>query len=148
MAAKHPLRPSVEQERGSSRSLSTLYDIPDASHSVVLDASLLLLVLHLIDASSPLIFWNLHTADHAPLSLAHARVNVNILGSDPQRPVVRVCEPAVDLPDEVEEDRNRGGKVGLEERGRVEVTRWGSDRVKSDVELRDDCEDGDEDAEI
>lgn len=57
-------------------------------------------------------------------------------------------EPAVDLPDQVQEQRERRREEGLEEGFCVEVARRGSNGVERDVELSDYAEDVDDEADV
>lgn len=95
--------------------------------------------------SSPVFLRNTLTRNGS-LLLPHARVDINVLGADEERPVSRPDEPGVDLPHEVEEDEEGAGEVGLEEELGVEV--GPTDGVEGDVELGDEAEDGDEEAEV
>ena len=78
--------------------------------------------------------------------ISHARVNVNVLGSDEQGAVGWPDEPAIDLPTEVEEDEQRTGEVELEKLVGVQVR--AADRIQCHVKLSDESENVDEQAQV
>ena len=84
-------------------------------------------------------------ATDSHLLISHARIDIDVSGSDEEWAVGRADEPAVNLPAQVEEDQQRPGKVELEKGGGVEV--GASDRVQCDVELGDQGDDVDQDAQ-
>lgn len=55
----------------------------ESRHDVGLDTLLLLLVVHLLDARASLVFGHTFAADHLSLSLPHASIDVDVLGSNP-----------------------------------------------------------------
>jgi hypothetical protein len=88
--------------------------------------SLAQLSLHLLDASTPRLRWDIHATDHG-LSISHARVDINIFQFDVQWAVFWPHEPAVDFPTQVQEDEQRTSEVELEKIAGVQV--GAADRV-------------------
>lgn len=109
-------------------------------------ALLLILGLHLRNTRPPLILRHIHTADHRALAFAHSGVDVDVLGANEHLAVLWVDEPAVHLPHEVEHDYEGPGHVEFEEDLGIEVR--SADRVEGDVELGDEGDDVDEDADV
>ena len=67
---------------------------------MILRTSLPPLILHLLDASAPLLLRDTYAIDHT-LSVSHASVDINIFRSDEQWAVCWPDEPAIDLPTQV-----------------------------------------------
>jgi hypothetical protein len=109
----------------------------NSPHDVVFDTLLLLLVLHLLNACAPLVFSHTCTADQLSLSLPHASIDIDVLGSNPQRTMRRILEPAVDLPHQIQDDEERPRHVSFEEALDIKVR--STDRIKGDVELCNEC---------
>ena len=118
---------------------------PNNTHDMVLGRLLLLRILHLLDASAPGRRRDAVAAD-GELALPHAAVDVDVLEADEHGAVGGALEPAVALPAEEEEDEQRPGEVELEESLGVEV--GAADRVQGDVELGDEGDGVDEDADV
>jgi hypothetical protein len=116
------------------------YGFQSSSHTMNL-----LLILHFLDASTALVWGNIHAADPA-LALTHTRVNIDVPQSDEQWSIGRADEPTPDLPDQVQEDQEGSSKVKLEEVLGVQV--GATDRVQGGVELSDQGENIDQDAEV
>ena len=79
------------------RPLTVLKDASDNGHDMILRTSLPPLILHLQDASAPLLLRDTYATDIA-LSISHTRVDINVFRSDEERAVRWPDEPAVDLP--------------------------------------------------
>ncbi len=107
--------------------------------------TLALLSTQLGDTSELLLLRNIGTAD-SQLVLPHTSVDIDVPDLDVQWAILRADEPAVHLPDRVESDKERTGKVELEEGGRIQVgtTDW----VQRDVELSHEGKHVDEQAQI
>jgi hypothetical protein len=104
-----------------------------------------LLLLHrhrLLNARAP----RLGRRTVGELALPHAAVDVDILELDEHGAVDGALEPAVALPAEVQDYEQRAGEVELEESLGVEVR--AADRVQGDVELGDEGDGIDEDADV
>jgi hypothetical protein len=67
---------------------------------MILHTFLPLLILHICDASAPLLLRDPYATHHA-LSVSHAGVDINIFHSDPQWAVYWPDVPAIDLPTQV-----------------------------------------------
>lgn len=111
--------------------LSISHDASDDTHREALDTLGLLRRLRVLG--------------HNSLDLSHAAVDINLLDGDPDSTVLRVVEPAVDLPAEIKEDSKRGCEVSLEEGIRIRGT---ADRVQRDISLTQERKDVDEDADV
>lgn len=112
---------------------------------MILGTLLLPHTLHLLNTCPPRAFRNALAANRI-LRVPHAGVDVDVLESDEQRAVGGVLEPTVDLPAQVQEDKQRPGEVELEESFGVEV--GAADGVQGDVELGDEGDDVDQDADV
>ena len=77
-----------------------LYDASDNGHDMILRTSLSPLILHLLDASAPLLLRDTYAMDYT-LIISHARVDINVFRSDEQWAVCWPDEPAIDLPTKV-----------------------------------------------
>jgi hypothetical protein len=105
-------------------------------HDLGLDTLLLLPVMHLLNARASLVLGHTWAADHLSLSLPHASVDVDVLDSNPHWAVRRNREPAVDLPDQVQDNEERRRHVEFEKGLDLEIR--AADWVKRDVELGDE----------
>lgn len=115
-------------------------------HDVTLDTFLFLRVLHLLDAGAPLLVHDALATDAHSLLLSHARVDINVHGSDEPGAVGGPVNPTVALPAHVEEDEQRTGEVELEKIAGIEV--GAADRIQGNVELGHQAYDVDEQAYI
>ena len=93
---------------------------------------ILLLLLHFLDACTPLLFGHTFAAYQLSLALPHARIDINVLGSNPQWAMRRILEPAIDLPHEVQDNKERCSHIVFETVLRTEI--WSTNRVKSYIE--------------
>jgi hypothetical protein len=109
----------------------------DSRRHAVLDTPLLLLVLHLFNACASLAFSHSWATNHFSLSLSHASVDIDVLDSNPQRTMRRNLEPAVNLPHEVQDNKERPRHIRFEETLDTEVR--SADWVKGDVKLGNEC---------
>jgi hypothetical protein len=116
-----------------SASASSLEHGVNSPHDVVLDSLLLFLVLNLLDTGASCVLIHTWAADQLPLVLSHASIDIDILGSDPQRTVRRDREPAVNFPHQIQKNEERRRHVGLEETLHLEI--WPANWVERDVEL-------------
>jgi hypothetical protein len=112
---------------------------------MILRALLLPRIHHLLDTGAPGRRRDAVAAD-GELSFPHARVDIDILQLDEQRAIRGAFEPAVNLPAGVQDDEQGAGEVEPEERLGVEV--GAADRVEGDVELGDEGDGVDEDADV
>lgn len=90
---------------------------------------ILLLLLHFLDACTPLFFGHTFAAYHLSLALPHARIDIDVLGSNPQWAMRRILEPAIYLPHEVQDNKERCSHVAFEKVLRTEI--WSTNGVKS-----------------
>lgn len=130
---------------GTGRSITALDDLDDVSNTsqeIILRSSLFPFSLQFHDASAPLLLWDINATDDVSLFLSHVRVDINVLCPDEQWAVCWPGEPAVDLPNQVQEDEQRTSEVELEKVVGVQVR--AADRVQCDVELSDKADDVDE----
>lgn len=112
-----------------------LEDGMNGSHDVALDTLRLLPVLNLLDARTSRLRVYTLAADQLSLFGPHARIDVNVLGCNPQWAVRRILEPAVDLPDDIQENQKGCSHVGFKKGlGIGRSTDW----VECDVELGDE----------
>jgi hypothetical protein len=132
-------RPEQIQVKQAS---SALEYTPHNTHNVVLRCLLLLHRHRLLYARAPCL--RRHTVGELPLP--HTAVDVDILELDEHGAVDGALEPAVSLPAEVQDDEQGAGEVELEESLGVEVR--AADRVQGDVELGDEGDGVDEDADV
>ena len=116
----------------------------DGSHDVVFDTLLLLLFLNLLNTGASRVLIHTRAADQLSLVLPHTSVDIDVLDSDPQRTVRGDREPAVDLPHQIQDNKERRCHVGLEEVLHTEIRP--ADWVKRDVELGDERNGADEEA--
>ena len=100
-------------------------------------------ILHLLDASAPLLLRDTYIIDYS-LIVSHARVNIDVFGSDEQWTVCWPNEPAIHLPTQVQEDEQRTSEIELEEFVGVQVRP--ADRIQCDVKLSHKSENVDEQA--
>jgi len=121
---------------------SALEYTPHNTHNVVLRCLLLLHRHRLLYARAPCL--RRHTVGELPLP--HTAVDVDILELDEHGAVDGALEPAVSLPAEVQDNEQGAGEVELEESLGVEVR--AADRVQGDVELGDEGDGVDEDADV
>jgi hypothetical protein len=112
---------------------------------MILSRLLLLRVRHLLNAGPPSRRRNA-IATNSKLPLPHPRVNINILQLDVQGAVGGALEPAVSFPRDVQEQEQGAGEVELEERLGVEIR--AADGVQGDVELGDEGDGVDQDADV
>lgn len=117
----------------------------DNAHDMFLHARVMLDPLHLLNAGTSCLRVGVLATDRR-LRIPHASVDVNVLDRDPQRAVCRAGEPAVDLPNEVQEDEKRAGEIKLEEGGGIQIR--AAHGPQCDVELGDECEHTDEHATV
>lgn len=119
----------------------TSEDTSDNAHDMFLHAGVMLDPLHFLNAGTSCLWVGVLATDRG-LRVPHASVEVDVLDWDPQWAVCRAGEPAVDLPNEVQEDEKRAGEVKLEEGRSVQIraANW----PQSHVELRDESEHADE----
>jgi hypothetical protein len=119
-----------------SRASPPLKYCVNSRHDAGLDTLLLLPILDLLNARASLVFGHTCAANRLPLFLPHASVDVDVLGSNPHWAVRRILEPAVDLPDQVQDNEERCRHVAFEKGLDAEI--WSADWVKCDVELGDE----------
>ena len=145
----YPYPPSVPSRLAlptrSNPSRANLEYTPNNAHSVILRRLLLLRSLQLFNTSPPRCGRNTITTN-SELALPHASVDVDILELDEQRAVGGALEPAVKLPPAVQDDQQGAGEVELEESLGVEV--GAADGVEGDVELGDEGDGVDQDADV
>lgn len=123
---------------------NALEDVSNKCHDVVLWSTLDFFFLHFCNDAIPLLRRNIGGADLA-LMLAHARVDVNVHSSPEERTILWTVDPAIDLPDGVQEDEQRPGEVQLEEVfGIWRAANW----PQCDVELSNKSDDVDEHAQV
>lgn len=141
-----PPRISICLKSGRKKCSATSDNAANYAHGAALEAcGLLLAPLHALDAVAPLFGGHALAGDES-LALPHAAVDIDVPDLDPDWAVGGASEPAVDLPDKVEEDQEWAGKVILEEDGGSRsVTRDGEQRS---VERRNKSENVDQDAEV
>lgn len=101
--------------------------------------------VHLLDASTSLIICNVETTDSA-LFHSHAGVNIDVLQLNEEWAIRGSDKPTVYLPAEVQEDEQRSSKVQLEESGGIQI--GASNRIQRDIELGDQSENANQQAEI
>jgi hypothetical protein len=77
---------------------------------------------------------------HILWEVSHAGEDIDVAGLDPQRSVCWSLEPTVDLPDQIEEYKQRTSKVGLEPGNSIQIA--ATNGVKCDVELGKESEYG------
>jgi hypothetical protein len=128
----------IKQLLKSNNSLTGLLEVSDES-------PLWLFLLQSSDTGSALLFWNTSSADEL-LFGAHSSVDINVTNLDIQRTMGWNLEPGVDLPDEVQDNEERSGQIGLEEDGRIEI--GSSNWVEGDVELGDEAHQVQNSAEV
>jgi hypothetical protein len=94
-----------------------------------------------LDSSQSALFlsWEtIHLSRQVIVKVPHAGEDINVAGLDPQRSVCWSFEPTVDLPDQIEEDKQGTSEVGLEPGNSVQVRT--ADGIKCDVELGKESE--------
>jgi hypothetical protein len=136
-----PYPPCLQQAK---RAVQLEY-APNNTHNMVFRSLLLLRVRHLLNASPSSRRRNT-IATNSELPLPHPRVNINILQLDVQGAVGGALEPAVSFPRDVQEQEQGAGEVELEERLGVEIR--AADGVQGDVELGDEGDGVDQDADV
>lgn len=130
---------------GSAPIVDGLDDVSDDRHDMILGTSLFPLILHLPDASAPLLLRETYVTDHV-LSVSHARIDINIFCSDKQWAVCWPDGPAIDLPTQVEKDEQRTSEVELEKYIGCQVR--AANRIQCDVELTHESDNIDEQAHV
>lgn len=135
---------AIFQKNNITVSLDNLDDVSDGTNKIVLWTSLLL-HSHLLNACSSLVFWDMQSAD-TPLLFSHTWIDVDVLDWNPHSSIFRLDKESVNLPQQEQEDEQRSGKVELEESLDIEI--WSSDRVQSDVELCNQGDNADKEADI
>lgn len=145
----YPYPPSVPSRLAlptrSNPSRANLEYTPNNAHSIILRRLLLLRSLQLLNTSPPRRGRN-PIPTNSELPFPHASVDIDILELDEQRAVGGALEPAVKLPPAVQDDQQGAGEVELEESLGVEV--GAADGVEGDVELGDEGDGVDQDADV
>lgn len=86
------------------------------------------------------------SSTHSSLLFSHASVDVDILESNEEGTMRWIREPAVDLPAQIQGDQEWTGQVELEEKLCAEIRP--TNRIQSNVELRDEADDVDKQANV
>lgn len=123
-----------------------LKNVPHTSLNPIHGALLLVLLLEMRNTGTSLIFGDIFATDGVSLVLAHTTVDINFADGDPEGTVFWSDEPAVDLPDKVQEDKQWASKISREETFSCQV--FGADWVQCNVELGDERTDGNQDVGI
>lgn len=123
-----------------------LNDSPDNSLCVSANTLLLVLLFDLDNALLSLVWCQMFSADELDLSFSHSSINIDLADWCPERSVRRDLEPGVDLPDQVEEDKERTCQVSREESLSREI--WSSDWIQRGVELRSQADEVDESTDV
>lgn len=126
-------------------SFSSLEDTPNNTHNLTLPTTPPNLLPQLIHTLPAHLRIRVLAADR-DLAVPHASVDIDLVNGDPQRAVFGALEPGVNLPHEIEEDEQGAGEVEVEEGFDVEV--GSADGVQGDVELGDEREAADQDADV
>lgn len=129
----------------SPGSLNTSNNVSDNSNEMTLDAPLLLFLLHLHDASTPVLLRYVGATDRS-LLISHASVYIDVLDFDIQWPMRWSGEPAIDFPNQEQENEQRTSEIELEERAGIQVR--AANRIQRNIELSDKADDVDEQAQI
>jgi len=130
----------------NNRHMGDLEEVPECTHDLALGARIVL-CLHTNNAGMSVVLGNVRSTDLA-LDLSHAAVDIDVVRGNPQWSVCWVLEPAVNLPDQEEEDQKRTSEIGLEPVSGTEVVGGVTGRVQPNVELSQQRKNGDEHDEI